>query len=121
MINIIYAALYMRPQTEKTTFSGKDDCTLSKHTRRWTFSALRYFFYLVSQLLVSQRGYISFSLKSGNVCRVFYPKERCYCKILIVDNHVQVMGLTRRIHRGLQRLPQPFRLGRAGSLVGNAG
>ena len=46
MINIIYAALYMRAQTEKTTFSGKDDCTLMKPTRRWTYSALRYFFYL---------------------------------------------------------------------------
>ena len=27
MINIIYAALYMRAQTENTTFSGKDKCT----------------------------------------------------------------------------------------------
>ena len=46
MINITYAALYMRAQTEKTTFSCKDDCTLTKHTRRWTYSALRYFFLL---------------------------------------------------------------------------
>ena len=29
--------------TEKTTFSCKDDCTLTKHTRCWTYSALRYF------------------------------------------------------------------------------
>ena len=44
MINITYAALHMRAQTEKTTFSCKDECTLTKHTRRWTYSALRYFF-----------------------------------------------------------------------------
>ena len=45
MMNIIYAALSMRAQTEKTTFSCKDDCTLTKHTRRWTYSALRYFLF----------------------------------------------------------------------------
>ena len=39
MINIIYAALSIRAQTEKTTFSCKDDCTLTKHTWRWTYSA----------------------------------------------------------------------------------
>ena len=44
MINITYAALHMRAQTEKSTFSCKDDCTLTKHTRRWTYSALRNFF-----------------------------------------------------------------------------
>ena len=44
MINITYAALHMCAQTEKTTFSCKDDCTLTKHTRRWTYSALRHFF-----------------------------------------------------------------------------
>ena len=43
MINIIYAALPMRAQTEKTTFSRKDNCSLTKRTRRWTYSALRYF------------------------------------------------------------------------------
>ena len=44
MINIVYAALSMRAQTEKATFSCKDDRTLTKHTRRWTYSALRYFY-----------------------------------------------------------------------------
>ena len=38
-MNIIYAALCMSAQTEKTTFSCKDDCTLTKHTGRWTYSA----------------------------------------------------------------------------------
>ena len=33
MINIMYA------QTEKKTFSCKYECTLTKHTRRWTYSA----------------------------------------------------------------------------------
>ena len=42
MINITYAALHMCAQTEKTTFSCKDDCTLTKHTGRWTYST-RYF------------------------------------------------------------------------------
>ena len=51
IINIIYAALHMRAQTEKTTFSCKDDqckdyCTLTMRTWRWTYSALRYFFIL---------------------------------------------------------------------------
>ena len=58
MINIIYAALSIRAQTEKTTFSCKDDCTLMKTTRGWKYYArdfeillclippLRSFFYL---------------------------------------------------------------------------
>ena len=41
--NRIYAALPMRTQREKTTFSCKDDCTFTKHTQRWTYSALWYF------------------------------------------------------------------------------
>ena len=44
MKNITYAALHMRAQTKKRTFSCKDDCTLTKHTRRWTYSALPYFY-----------------------------------------------------------------------------
>ena len=39
MIDIIYAALSIRAQTEKTTFSCIDDCTLMKHTRCWTYFA----------------------------------------------------------------------------------
>ena len=39
MINMIYAALSMRAQTEKTTLSCKEDCTLTKNTRRCTYSA----------------------------------------------------------------------------------
>ena len=42
MINIMYAALSIRVQTEKTTFSCKDDCTLTKHTGRWTYPARDY-------------------------------------------------------------------------------
>ena len=38
-INIIYAALSIRARIEKTTFSCKDDCTLTKHTGRWTYYA----------------------------------------------------------------------------------
>ena len=40
-INMMYAALPMRAPM---TFSCKDGCILTKHTRRWTYSALRYFF-----------------------------------------------------------------------------
>ena len=43
IIDITDTALNIRAQTEKTTFSCKDDWTLTKHTRRWTYSALRYF------------------------------------------------------------------------------
>ena len=32
MINITYAALHVHAETEKKTFSCKDDCTLTKHT-----------------------------------------------------------------------------------------
>ena len=35
-------------QTEKTKLSCKDDCTLTKHTWRWTYFALQYLFYLYS-------------------------------------------------------------------------
>ena len=41
MINIMYVALPMCAQTEKTTFSCKDECILTKHTQRWTYSPLR--------------------------------------------------------------------------------
>ena len=44
MINKTYVALHMSAKTEKTTFPCKDDCTLTKHTRRWTYAPLRYFF-----------------------------------------------------------------------------
>ena len=41
IINMMYVALPRHPQTEKTTFSCKDDCILTKQTRRWTYSPLR--------------------------------------------------------------------------------
>ena len=34
----------MKTSSKMKTFSCKDDCTLTKHTRRGTYSALRYFF-----------------------------------------------------------------------------
>ena len=43
MINMMYTALHMLAQTEKTTFTCKDDFLLTKRTRRWTYSALLYF------------------------------------------------------------------------------
>ena len=39
MINVIYAALPKHTQTEKTTFSLKEDCTLTNHTWCWTYSS----------------------------------------------------------------------------------
>ena len=48
IINIIYAELSMRAQSEKTTFSCKDDYTLRKYTWGWTYSALQYLLYLYS-------------------------------------------------------------------------
>ena len=38
----------MRAQTEKTTFTCKDNFLLTKRTRRWTYSALLYFFSEIS-------------------------------------------------------------------------
>ena len=59
MINITYAALHMRAQTKKTTFSCKDDCTLTKHTRRWTYSALRYFFVMKLSLWICKITFLN--------------------------------------------------------------
>ena len=39
IIDMIYAALSICAQADKTIFSCKDDCTLTKHTGRWTYSA----------------------------------------------------------------------------------
>ena len=55
MINIMYAELPMRTQREKTTFSCKDDCKLTKHKRHWTYSPLR----LQYDLCRTNLGYIS--------------------------------------------------------------
>ena len=41
MINITYAAMHVRAETEKTTFPCKDDCILMEHTHRWTYFTLR--------------------------------------------------------------------------------
>ena len=38
-MNEIYAALSIHAQTEKTTFSCKDACILTKYTQRWTYTA----------------------------------------------------------------------------------
>ena len=46
MINIIHEALPMFAQTEKTTFSCKDDCKWTRHTWRWAYFTLRYFSFL---------------------------------------------------------------------------
>ena len=47
MINMMYGALPIRAQTEKTTFSCKD-YKLRKYTWGWTYSALQYLLYLYS-------------------------------------------------------------------------
>ena len=39
MMNIIHTTLPMCAQREKTIFKCKDDCTLTKHTQRWTYSS----------------------------------------------------------------------------------
>ena len=39
----------MCAQTEKTTFSCKDDCTLTNYTWHWTYSAL--WFFLVIEVI----------------------------------------------------------------------
>ena len=66
MINITYVALHMRAQTEKTTFSCKDDCTLTKHTRRWTYSALRYFFLTMLEGIPFGKFYFEIAVSSRN-------------------------------------------------------
>ena len=76
MINLTYAALHMRAQTEKTTFSCKDDSTLMEPTWRWTYSALRYFCDLVliqDDHILPWKGiyHIVFSLGSVLLCVVF--------------------------------------------------
>ena len=52
MINIIYAALPICAQTEKTTFSCKDNCKQTKHIWCWTYSTLPYFVFFEAPCMV---------------------------------------------------------------------
>ena len=72
MINMMYAALSMRTQTEKTAFSCKDDCSLTKHTWRCTYSTLWYF-YASARHIEPWRG--------------LQIREK-YCKVEYVQHHV---------------------------------
>ena len=78
MINITYAALHVRAETEKTTFSCKDDCTLKKHTRRWTYYALQYFSLFWSPCMV-----LCASLKHIPACSLCYYQHHCLCCELV--------------------------------------
>ena len=81
----VYAALPMCAQTEKTTFSCKDDCALTKHTRCWTYSALRYSFnpkYVLK--------HYSFELKIIFHPRLlFHPKINFDIKFIWIQNMFQ--------------------------------
>ena len=68
MINITYAALHMRAQTKKTTFSCKDDSTLTEHTRRWTYSALRYFLTLLLSFMLNRFFHKKYNLFVKTIC-----------------------------------------------------
>ena len=86
MMNIIYAALSISAQAKKTTFSCKDDCTLTKHTGRWTYSAknfeiplchippLRSFFVLRALLLPSSLLVQSFRPQNHKKRTLVHPK-----------------------------------------------
>ena len=58
----------MRAQTEKTTFTCKDDFLLTKRTRRWTYSALLYFFF--EDLQTFLQTYIA-----SPICFIATPKQ----------------------------------------------
>ena len=76
MINITYAALHMHAQTEKTTFSCKDDRTLKKHTWRWTHYAIFHKFFFIFSSFLSAIVSISLSMISN----VFYSPFEKYGK-----------------------------------------
>ena len=57
------------------TFSCKEDCTLTKHTRRWTYSALRYFL-----------NFFKFSLIEN--LWILFTNARClWCMLSYVQGH----------------------------------
>ena len=59
MIDITYAAMHMRAQTKKTTFSWKDDCKLTKRTRRWTYLIISdYYFASIRKLICLVQNFI---------------------------------------------------------------
>ena len=73
MMNTMYAALPMHAQTEKMTFSCKDDYTLKKSSWCWTYSALQYLFYLYS---VSLGDALTTAKEASPVCRSFLDGSR---------------------------------------------
>ena len=55
---------------------GRGTCTLTKHTRRWTYSALQYFFYLylVSLALTTAAAVRQFFIRSLVIKFSFQPR-----------------------------------------------
>ena len=96
----------MHAQTKKTTFSCKDDCILTKHTWRWTYSALRYFLYHIWQRIfegisrVSQRYF-----KWDETCFRYVLKliQGCFQCVLQVEwNNSPFMKFFHNCHRQFQ-------------------
>ena len=73
MINIMHAALPIRPQTERTTFSCKDDCILTKHTRQWTCSALRLHYDLCRTSFIRLRYISAWSYWFPSLFQFWFP------------------------------------------------
>ena len=90
IINMMYAALPRRAQTEKTTFSCKDDCILTKHTWRWTYSPLRLQYDLCrTSLMVPSPMLCSLS----SVCLTLSTKS----SVLLIPRHVSVIQVPVKI------------------------
>ena len=93
MMNIIYAALSISAQAKKTTFSCKDDCTLTKHTGRWKYSAknfeiplchippLRSFFYSILFFFALSQCIFLFT-------HIFFPIYICFICV-VTASHMQ--------------------------------
>ena len=83
----------MRAQTEKTTFSCKDDCILTKHTQRWTYSPLFQLatFVVLVFYVIKMPTYlktISFFLLYTNILDIFKSGVNSPTKVILYRNNV---------------------------------
>ena len=80
MINITYAVLHVRPQTKKTTFSCKDDCTLTK-THIAGHIPLCGIFNLRIQNMEARWPICL--IQALNSCLIWFWEQSCFCPPLL--------------------------------------
>ena len=83
----------MRAQTEKTTFTCKDDFLLTKRTRRWTYSALLYFFPAVSGEIIYWKIRFPRNFKNSPTLLVCNPSTPISARTMNAQNQYQQFQL----------------------------